>query len=82
MTGWVWASVIIGLAIVACAVGIPYLLSHKRMRSPHDHSESRTYIQAKRRWGRRKAAASAQPVPAEDSQGTAGSVPTGEGPWA
>ncbi len=78
MTGWVWASVIIGLAIVACAVGIPYFLAHKRMRSPHDDSDSRAYLRAKRRWRRRKGAA----VPAKDSQGTAGSMPTGEGPWA
>jgi hypothetical protein len=82
MTGWVWASVIIGLAIVACAVGIPYFLAHKRMRSPYDVSDSRAYIRAKRRWRRRKGAASAQRVPARDSQGTAGSMPTGEGPWA
>ena len=57
MTGWVWAGIIIGLAIVALAVGIPYLLTHRTMRPPYDRSEGRAYLQDKRRWARRRAAA-------------------------
>lgn len=60
MTGWVWLGIIIGLAIVALAVGIPYILTHRVMRSPRDLSDSRDYIQAKRRWKRRKSATSAR----------------------
>lgn len=56
MTGWVWAGIIMGLAIVALAVGIPYALTHKTMRSPHDQSEGRAYLQRKRRWMQRQAA--------------------------
>lgn len=57
MTGWVWAGIIIGLVIVALAVGIPYFLTHKKMRSPHDLSEGRAYLQGKRRWMQRQAVA-------------------------
>ena len=59
MTGWVWAGIFIGLAVVAFAVGIPYFLTHKRMRSPYDphvRSEGKAYLQRKRRWTRRPAA--------------------------
>jgi hypothetical protein len=73
MTGWVWAGIIIGLAIVALAVGIPYLHTHKGMRSPRDLSDSHEYVRAKRRWRRRGAAA---------PPGQSDSVPTGQGPWA
>jgi hypothetical protein len=58
MTGWVWLGIIIGLAIVALAVGIPYALTHKTMRSPHDLSEGKAYLHDKRRWRQRGAAAS------------------------
>ncbi len=57
MTGWVWAGIIIGLAIVVLAVGIPYILTHKTMRDPYDHSEGRAYVQRKWRWMRRRAEA-------------------------
>lgn len=61
MTGWVWAGIIIGLAIVALAVGIPYSLTHKTMRSPHDLSEGRAYLRGKRRWMQQRRAAAGQP---------------------
>jgi hypothetical protein len=57
MTGWVWAGIIIGLAIVVLAVGIPYILAHKTMRDPYDRSEGRAYVQRKWRWMRRRAEA-------------------------
>jgi hypothetical protein len=57
MTGWVWAGIIIGLAIVALAVGIPYFLTHRTMHPPYDRSEGRAYLQGKRKWMRRHAAA-------------------------
>jgi hypothetical protein len=44
MTGIVWVAILIGLALVIAAVGIPYLLTHRRMRSPHDHAESHEYL--------------------------------------
>ena len=49
MTGWVWFAIFGGLAIVILAVGIPYLLTHKGMRDPHDTAEGQDYLQAKRR---------------------------------
>lgn len=52
MTGWVWAAIFIGLAIVILAVGIPYLVTHKGMRAPYDRSEAEDYARAKRRWRR------------------------------
>lgn len=51
------AGIIMGLVIVALAVGIPYFLTHKTMSSPHDLSEGRAYLWDKRRWMRRRAAA-------------------------
>jgi hypothetical protein len=55
--GWVLVASITGLAIVALAVGIPYVLTHKGMRDPYDRSEGRTYLQRKWRWMRRRAEA-------------------------
>ena len=50
MTGLVWFAIFCGLVLVVLAVGIPYLLTHKRMRDPHDTSEGRDYLRGKRRW--------------------------------
>ena len=62
MTGLVWFAIFCGLALVILAVGIPYLLTHKRMRDPHDTSEGQDYLRAKRRWQRRqRSAQSAKP---------------------
>lgn len=82
MTGWVWLGIIIGLAIVALAVGIPYVLTHKVMREPRTQSDSQTYIQAKRRWRRQKSAPSAQPGQTIGRQGTSGTLRTRNGPQA
>jgi hypothetical protein len=82
MTGWVWLGIIIGLAIVALAVGIPYVLTHKTMREPRELSDSQAYIQAKRRWRRQKSAPSAQPGQTIGRQGTPGSLRTRNGPQA
>lgn len=57
MTGWVRARIILGLVIVALAVGIPYFLTHKTMSSPHDLSEGRAYLRDKHRWMRRRGVA-------------------------
>lgn len=76
MTGLVWVSIFVGLALAALAVGIPYLLTHKGMRSPHDLSEGQAYMQAKRRWRQRRNAAAAQPGLAARQQGTAQPLPT------
>ncbi len=78
MTGWVWAGIFIGLAIVVFAVGIPYLITHKGMRSPDDRrnrDEARAYFRLKRRWQRQKGTVSAQPEPMGSEQGTSGPRP-------
>jgi hypothetical protein len=48
--GWAWGGVILGVVIVALAVGIPYFLTHKRMREPRDVAGSRYYLRARRQW--------------------------------
>jgi hypothetical protein len=45
MSTAIWASVV-GVVIVALAVGIPYWLTHRRMRSQHDPDESQAYQEA------------------------------------
>ena len=47
--GWVWGGVLIGVVIVALAVGIPYFMTHRRMREHHDVSDSRYYLRARRK---------------------------------
>jgi hypothetical protein len=59
--GLAWGSLVIGLAIVVLAVGIPYFLTHRRMHHPHDVSDSRAYLRTRRRWIRRRATAVSQP---------------------
>ena len=40
-------SIVLGLLIVAAAVGIPYWRTHHRMREPYDKAEARGYFRAK-----------------------------------
>ena len=47
--GWAWGGVLIGVVIVALAVGIPYFMTHRRMREHHDVSDSRHYLRARRK---------------------------------
>jgi len=62
MGGWAWGGLVIGLAIVALAVGIPYFLTHRRMREPHDVADSHAYLRARRKWlGQRRADAASRP---------------------
>jgi hypothetical protein len=82
MTGWVWLGIIIGLVVVALAVGIPYLLTHQAMRDPHDLSDSHAYIEAKRRWRRQRSASSAQSGQTAGRRGSRGSLRTRNGPQA
>jgi hypothetical protein len=67
----VWGGLVIGVAIVALAVGIPFFLTHRRMRDPHDVSDSRAYLRARRRWvwQRRVSAASLPRGTGPDHQG-------------
>jgi hypothetical protein len=67
---WVWIGLVIGLAIVALAVGIPFFLTHRRMREPSDVSDSRAYLRARRRrvWQRRVPAASQPRATGPDHQ--------------
>jgi hypothetical protein len=44
-----WGGLVIGLVIVALAVGVPYFLTHRRMRDHHDVSDSRSYLRDRRR---------------------------------
>jgi hypothetical protein len=56
MTGWVWAGIFIGLAIAIFAIGTPYLITQKRMRSPYDpanRTEANAYLHRKRVFFRR-----------------------------
>jgi hypothetical protein len=60
--GLAWGGFGIGLVIVALAVGIPYFLTHRRMRDPHDVSDSRAYLRARPTWVRRwRISAASQP---------------------
>ena len=62
MSGLAWVGLAVGLVIVAVAVGIPFFLTHRRMREPHDVSDSRAYLRDRRRWAwRRRVAAASQP---------------------
>ncbi len=63
MGGWAWGGLVIGLVIVALAVGIPFFLTHRRMREPRDVSDSRAYLRARQRWRwrRRRVPAVSQP---------------------
>jgi hypothetical protein len=73
MTGHLWllVDIIGGLVIVAFAVGVPYLITHRGMRSPYDRAnraEAEVYFRRKRAFFRRlrrlqrqKETASAQP---------------------
>jgi hypothetical protein len=40
-----WISIFAGLVIVLLAIGIPYWLTHRRLR-PHDLTEGRAYLDA------------------------------------
>jgi hypothetical protein len=50
MSGLAWVALVIGLVIVILAVGIPYFLTHRRMREPLDVSDSHDYLRDRRRW--------------------------------
>lgn len=50
MGSWAWTGLVIGLVIVALAVGIPFFLTHRRMREPRDLASSRDYLRARRKW--------------------------------
>jgi hypothetical protein len=69
VTGWVWAGIFIGLAIVILAVGIPYLLAHKGMHASYDRSEAEDYLRAKRRWRRGPHTRPGRPEQAGSGQG-------------
>jgi hypothetical protein len=71
MTALVWFAIFGGLAIVILAVGIPYLLTHKRMHDPHDTSEGQDYLRARPSTGGTAASPSARP----------GSDDSSPGPW-
>lgn len=80
---WFLVCIIGAFAIVAFAVGIPYLITHKGMRSPDDpvnRAEAKAYFQRKRTFFRRRqrlrqqqGTASAQPERLAGRQDTSGS---------
>jgi len=41
-----WISIVIGLIIVACVVGIPYWFTHRRLRPHHDLDTGVAYLKA------------------------------------
>jgi hypothetical protein len=61
MGGIAWGALAIGLVIVALAVGVPYFLTHKRMREPRDIDDSHAYLRARRRWVRQRRVSASQP---------------------
>ena len=61
MSGVAWGGLAIGLVIVIGVVGIPFFLTHRRMREPRDVSDSRAYLRDRRRWAWRRRAAASQP---------------------
>ncbi len=69
--GWAWGSLAIGLAVAILAVGIPYFYTHRRMRDPHDVSDSHAYVRTRRRlvWRRRASAVSRPAATGSDYQG-------------
>jgi len=44
-------SIVLGLLIVAVAVGFPYWRTHQRMREPYGTTEARSYFDAKDKAG-------------------------------
>ena len=83
MVGWLVLGIIIGLAIVAFAVGVPYLITHKGMRSPYDRSnrsEARAYFHGKRRRQRQEDAAPPQAGQVSSRQGSSPGSSHGGGP--
>ena len=53
-----WTSIVVGVVIVALAIGIPYYITHRRLR-PHDTAKAGDYLDA-----RDEMAAAAAPEPA------------------
>ena len=73
---WLLVCIIAALAIVAFAVGVPYVITHKGMRSQRANREDgRAYLREKRRWQRQKDVVSAQPESMGSEQGTSGIPP-------
>lgn len=80
MTGWVWAGIFIGLALVVFAVGTPYLITHKGLRSPYhraNRDEAKAYFRVKRRWQRQGGTGSAEPGTMHSEQAASGSSSRG-----
>ena len=44
MTPIVWVAVILGVIIVALAVGVPYYMTHRRMSEHIDHGPGEAYL--------------------------------------
>ena len=75
---WFWISIPLAVLIVALAVGIPYLLTHRHLR-PHDADEGQAYLDAKDQAGEDGAVPPQRPSPADPP--TPGGKPAGTGPW-
>lgn len=45
MTATVWIAIVIAVIVVACAIGIPYFLTHRRMTDHYEHEQSETYLE-------------------------------------
>jgi hypothetical protein len=46
MTPAVWIAIILAVVVVGFAIGIPYFLTHRRMKDHFEHDHSETYIEA------------------------------------
>jgi hypothetical protein len=69
--GIFWGSIAIGLLLVAAGVGIPFTLTHRKMR-PHDPDEAHAYLDAKE-----EVARTADPGRARPGKRAAGRPPRG-----
>ena len=63
---WAVFSSCLGLLIVLLAVGIPFWMTHKRMRPHHDLTEGRAYLDAVGKTP--EDAAVGRPAPAQDDR--------------
>lgn len=75
---WLVVCIIGALAIVAFAVGVPYAITHRGLRSPYsadpaNRAETRAYFRLKRRRQGHTDTAPAQPERAASNQGNRGS---------
>ena len=46
MTTAVWIAIVLAVVVVCLAIGIPYFLTHRRMKDHFEHDHSEAYLAA------------------------------------